>query len=63
MIERAEKQRLKREEKKKLAVLNKVAGNKPCGPVGRKSKKLINLLSPKRTQVAIHIMYSDKVRQ
>lgn len=50
MIERAEKQRIKREEKKKLAVLNKAAGKIP---VSRKQKKIGGLLPPKRTQVAI----------
>lgn len=59
MIEKAEKQRIKREEKKKLAVLNKNAGGKVG--VSRKSKKL-GLLTQQRTQIAIHIQFSDKVK-
>lgn len=49
---------MKREEKKKLAVLNKTTG----GKVGGIRKKKIGILNPnKRTQVAIRILFSDKV--
>jgi len=47
MIERAEKQRLKREEKKKLATLNKTTSTKIGAPTIRKKK--IGLLNTKRT--------------
>lgn len=46
MIERAEKQAKKKEEKKKLAVLNKAAVKQ--GVVGRKAKKM-SQLSPMQT--------------
>jgi len=61
MIERAEKQRLKREEKKKLAVLNKTTSGKPAAGVNSRNKNkkmpLFGLAGTgpggKRTQVAI----------
>eukprot|EP00354_Favella_ehrenbergii_P011540 CAMPEP_0170463898 /NCGR_PEP_ID=MMETSP0123-20130129/8833_1 /TAXON_ID=182087 /ORGANISM="Favella ehrenbergii, Strain Fehren 1" /LENGTH=71 /DNA_ID=CAMNT_0010729437 /DNA_START=272 /DNA_END=487 /DNA_ORIENTATION=- len=56
MIEKAEKQRQKREEKKKLQVLNKGKSG-----VSRKQKKM-GVLTPKNTQIAINILFSEKAR-